>query len=60
MKLVKIFVVAKSCLIHYFDIVFMKKQGLWIGLICGMFCQSSSLLLMTIFRKWIKLNAATV
>ncbi|KAL1224831.1 Protein DETOXIFICATION 19 [Cardamine amara subsp. amara] len=32
-------------------------KGLWIGLICGMFCQSSSLLLMTIFRKWTKLNA---
>ncbi|CAL9222033.1 unnamed protein product [Arabidopsis halleri] len=35
-------------------------KGLWIGLICGIFCQSSSLLLMTIFRKWTKLNAATV
>ncbi|EOA29541.1 hypothetical protein CARUB_v10015181mg [Capsella rubella] len=35
-------------------------KGLWIGLICGMFCQSSSLLLMTIFRKWTKLNAVTV
>ncbi|CAE5968702.1 unnamed protein product [Arabidopsis arenosa] len=38
----------------------LHAKGLWIGLICGMFCQSSSLLLMTIFRKWIKLNAATV
>ncbi|XP_006297490.2 protein DETOXIFICATION 18 [Capsella rubella] len=35
-------------------------KGLWIGLICGMICQSSSLLLMTIFRRWTKLNAATV
>ncbi|XP_023641363.1 protein DETOXIFICATION 19-like [Capsella rubella] len=33
-------------------------KGLWIGLICGLFCQSSSLLLMTIFRKWTKLSAA--
>ncbi|XP_010466699.1 PREDICTED: protein DETOXIFICATION 18 isoform X2 [Camelina sativa] len=35
-------------------------KGLWIGLICGMVCQSSCLLLMTIFRRWTKLNAATV
>ncbi|CAN8268665.1 unnamed protein product [Cochlearia groenlandica] len=35
-------------------------KGLWIGLICGLFCQSSSLLLMTIFRKWTKLNATEV
>ncbi|ESQ47471.1 hypothetical protein EUTSA_v10020644mg [Eutrema salsugineum] len=33
-------------------------KGLWIGLICGIFCQCSSLLLMTIFRKWTKLNAS--
>ncbi|KFK39651.1 hypothetical protein AALP_AA3G271600 [Arabis alpina] len=33
-------------------------KGLWIGMICGIFCQSSSLLLMTIFRKWTKLNAS--
>ncbi|KFK39649.1 hypothetical protein AALP_AA3G271200 [Arabis alpina] len=33
-------------------------KGLWTGLICGLFCQSSSLLLMTIFRKWLKLNAS--
>ncbi|XP_010466701.1 PREDICTED: protein DETOXIFICATION 19-like [Camelina sativa] len=35
-------------------------KGLWIGMICGIFCQSSSLLLMTIFRKWTKLTDATV
>ncbi|XP_010488420.1 PREDICTED: protein DETOXIFICATION 19-like [Camelina sativa] len=35
-------------------------KGLWFGLICRMFCQSSSLLLMTNFRKWTKLNVATV
>ncbi|KAF3572113.1 hypothetical protein F2Q69_00058566 [Brassica cretica] len=33
-------------------------KGLWIGLICGLFSQSSSLLLMTIFRKWTKLNSS--
>ncbi|CAH8389578.1 unnamed protein product [Eruca vesicaria subsp. sativa] len=33
-------------------------KGLWIGLICGLFCQSSSLLLMTIFRKWTKLYSS--
>ncbi|AEE76776.1 unnamed protein product [Arabidopsis thaliana] len=38
----------------------LHAKGLWIGLICGMFCQSASLLLMTIFRKWTKLTAATV
>ncbi|CAH2052918.1 unnamed protein product [Thlaspi arvense] len=33
-------------------------KGLWIGLICGLFSQSSSLSVMTIFRKWTKLNAS--
>ncbi|CAA7012954.1 unnamed protein product [Microthlaspi erraticum] len=33
-------------------------KGLWFGLTCGLFGQSLSLLLMTIFRKWTKLNAA--
>ncbi|CAH2052919.1 unnamed protein product [Thlaspi arvense] len=33
-------------------------KGLWIGLICALFSQSSSLMLMTIFRKWTKLNAS--
>ncbi|CAA7012955.1 unnamed protein product [Microthlaspi erraticum] len=35
----------------------LHAKGLWIGLTCGLFSQSSSLLLMTIFRKWTKLNA---
>ncbi|KAJ0231894.1 hypothetical protein HA466_0295510 [Hirschfeldia incana] len=33
-------------------------KGLWIGLICGLVSQSSSLLLMTIFRKWTNLNSS--
>ncbi|RID79941.1 hypothetical protein BRARA_A02640 [Brassica rapa] len=31
-------------------------KGLWIGMVSGIFCQCSSLLLMTIFRKWKKLD----
>uniref|UniRef100_M4E4L7 Protein DETOXIFICATION n=1 Tax=Brassica campestris TaxID=3711 RepID=M4E4L7_BRACM len=31
-------------------------KGLWIGMVIGIFCQCSSLLLMTIFRKWKKLD----
>ncbi|KAL0718888.1 hypothetical protein Bca4012_068211 [Brassica carinata] len=33
-------------------------KGLWIGMIGGIFCQCSSLLLMTIFRKWKKLDVS--
>jgi MATE family multidrug resistance protein len=31
-------------------------QGLWIGLICGLFCQASTLLFITLRTKWAKLN----
>ncbi|KAK9209192.1 hypothetical protein WN944_001556 [Citrus x changshan-huyou] len=31
-------------------------KGLWIGLICGLFCQASSLLLITLCRKWTKVD----
>ncbi|KDO62537.1 hypothetical protein CISIN_1g011666mg [Citrus sinensis] len=31
-------------------------KGLWIGLICGLFCQASSLLLITLRRKWTKVD----
>ncbi|KAF5460986.1 hypothetical protein F2P56_020816 [Juglans regia] len=29
-------------------------KGLWIGLICGLFCQGSTLLLITLRTKWVK------
>ncbi|KAJ4726339.1 Protein DETOXIFICATION [Melia azedarach] len=31
-------------------------KGLWIGLICGLFCQASTLLLITLRRKWTKMD----
>ncbi|GMJ11440.1 DETOXIFICATION 18 [Hibiscus trionum] len=31
-------------------------QGLWIGLICGLSCQACTLMLITIYRKWTKVN----
>ncbi|KAL4369183.1 hypothetical protein GQ457_05G011590 [Hibiscus cannabinus] len=31
-------------------------KGLWIGLICGLFCQASTLMLVTICRKWKKVD----
>ncbi|KAJ4887203.1 MATE efflux family protein ALF5 [Raphanus sativus] len=33
-------------------------KGLWIGMIIGIFCQCSSLMLVTIFRKWKKLDVS--
>ncbi|GMN74282.1 hypothetical protein TIFTF001_053826 [Ficus carica] len=32
-------------------------KGLWIGLICGLFCQAAALLFMTLRTKWIKLQS---
>ncbi|GMN18795.1 hypothetical protein TIFTF001_050851 [Ficus carica] len=32
-------------------------KGLWIGLICGLFCQAATLLFMTLRTKWIKLQS---
>ncbi|TYI96359.1 hypothetical protein E1A91_D01G066500v1 [Gossypium mustelinum] len=31
-------------------------KGLWIGLICGLSCQAGALLLITLSRKWIKIE----
>ncbi|XVE50209.1 hypothetical protein DITRI_Ditri01bG0143400 [Diplodiscus trichospermus] len=31
-------------------------KGLWIGLICGLSCQSGALLLITLFRKWTRIE----
>ncbi|XVF78553.1 hypothetical protein PTKIN_Ptkin14bG0143600 [Pterospermum kingtungense] len=31
-------------------------KGLWIGLICGLSCQAGSLLLITLFRKWTRIE----
>ncbi|XP_040990045.1 protein DETOXIFICATION 18-like [Juglans microcarpa x Juglans regia] len=32
----------------------LRVKGLWIGLICGLFCQGSTLLLITLRTKWVK------
>ncbi|XP_043701906.1 protein DETOXIFICATION 18-like isoform X2 [Telopea speciosissima] len=34
----------------------LHAKGLWIGLICGLFCQSCSLLVITVRTKWEKIN----
>lgn len=34
----------------------LKYKGLWIGLICGLACQTGTLLLLTRYAKWTKLN----
>lgn len=39
----------------YFYVLFFL-QGLWIGLICGLSCQAGSLLLISSFRKWTKIE----
>ncbi|TYJ39061.1 hypothetical protein E1A91_A04G039800v1 [Gossypium mustelinum] len=31
-------------------------KGLWIGLICGLSCQAGALLLITLYRKWTKIE----
>ncbi|XP_010272489.1 PREDICTED: protein DETOXIFICATION 18-like [Nelumbo nucifera] len=31
-------------------------KGLWLGLICGLFCQASTLLVITLRRKWTRLE----
>ncbi|KAA3453056.1 protein DETOXIFICATION 18-like [Gossypium australe] len=31
-------------------------KGLWIGLICGLSCQAGALLLITVYRKWTKIE----
>lgn len=31
-------------------------KGLWMGLICGLFCQAGSLLLLTVFSKWTRIE----
>ncbi|GLT72146.1 hypothetical protein SLA2020_441020 [Shorea laevis] len=33
----------------------LQSKGLWIGLICGLFCQASTLLFITLRTKWAKL-----
>ena len=35
-------------------------KGLWIGLICGLASQSSGLLLLSIFRKWDRVEISTM
>ncbi|CAN4117666.1 unnamed protein product [Withania somnifera] len=37
----------------------LHSQGLWLGLICGLACQSSGLLLLTLMTKWGKVKAST-
>ncbi|OMO73227.1 Multi antimicrobial extrusion protein [Corchorus olitorius] len=34
-------------------------KGLWIGLICGLSCQAGALLLITLYRKWTKIEFST-
>ncbi|RHN75076.1 putative multi antimicrobial extrusion protein [Medicago truncatula] len=34
----------------------LEYKGLWIGLICGLACQTGTLLLLTRYAKWTKLN----
>ncbi|KEH38711.1 MATE efflux family protein [Medicago truncatula] len=34
----------------------LQYKGLWIGLICGLACQTGTLLLLTRYAKWTKLN----
>ncbi|CAI9088692.1 OLC1v1023097C1 [Oldenlandia corymbosa var. corymbosa] len=34
-------------------------KGLWIGLICGLFCQASGLMLLALFTKWTRLNLSS-
>ncbi|CAI9088690.1 OLC1v1023095C2 [Oldenlandia corymbosa var. corymbosa] len=31
-------------------------KGLWMGLICGLFCQTCGLLLLAVFTKWVRLD----
>lgn len=43
-----------SCLLAFkFELY---SKGLWIGLICGLFCQAGTLFLITILKKWTKME----
>ncbi|OIS99037.1 PREDICTED: protein DETOXIFICATION 18-like [Nicotiana attenuata] len=37
----------------------LQAQGLWMGLICGLACQASGLLLLTLFTRWGKVEGST-
>lgn len=37
-------------------IIYAKFQGLWMGLICGLACQATTLLIITLRIKWTKSN----
>ncbi|KAL8171904.1 LOW QUALITY PROTEIN: hypothetical protein V2J09_023708 [Rumex salicifolius] len=46
-----------SCLLA-FKFKFYSK-GLWIGLICGLSCQATTLFLIAVFKKWTKMELST-
>ncbi|CAN4117671.1 unnamed protein product [Withania somnifera] len=37
----------------------LHSQGLWLGLICGLACQSTGLLLLTLMTRWGKVEVST-
>ncbi|WRX28839.1 Multi antimicrobial extrusion protein - like 10 [Theobroma cacao] len=43
-----------ACLLGF--MLKLYDKGLWIGLICGLSCQASALLSITLFRKWTKID----